>query len=216
MIRLLISSSPSQTAVFGAAFQMKNRSLRFQSGISLLMSLLMLLALAVTTVAGIQVAGLQERSAANARDRTGAFNAAESALRDAENYLSTETNPPIFVDPSATAEFTAGHFALNSMAVTGLTRLPTLALTDGSSEDLWLDPVAITFLKTNGIKYGDLTGKPALTGVPTQPRFIIEQVNATDRARMRTYRLTAVAEGRDSALVVLQSYYTPPQFTVTP
>lgn len=186
-------------------------SASYQRGMSLLFSLLILLVMSVSGVAAIQVAGLQERSAGNYRDRTLAFNAAESALRDAENYLSTEPNLPLFDGA------TAGHYPRNGVATTGLTRLPALAVADGSSVDLWKDPAAVTFMRTNGIPYGTLpTPLPPIPDLPTQPRFVIEMANASDKARMRTYRITSMAEGRDSALVVLQTYYTPPQFTVTP
>lgn len=187
---------------------------RHQLGMSLLMSLLMLLVMSVTVISAMQVAGLQERTAGNFRDRTLAFNAAESALRDAEAYLSTGAVLPLFngSDP--------GHYGLNNVLPTAvessLTRLPALAVEDVSSVDLWRDPNAIAFLRNNGIVYGAKTGVPPLPDVSVQPRFVIEQANPTDTARMRSYRITALAEGRDAALVVLQSYYTPPQFTVTP
>jgi len=186
-------------------------SVRRQHGMSLLFALLILLVMSVSVVAAIQVSGLQERSAGNYRNRTIAFNSAESALRDAEAYLSSDTIILPLFDGS-----TAGHYARNGLPVTGLTRLPTLAVSDGSSVDLWKDPAAIAFMRTSGIAYGSLTSVPGLSDVPSQPRYVIEMVNGSDRARMRTYRITAMAEGRDSALVVLQSYYTPPQFTVTP
>lgn len=182
---------------------------RRESGMSLLFSLLILVVLAVTTVASIQVAGLGERVAGNSRDRITAFNAAESALRDAETYLADATNLPLFNGA------TAGHYARNTFPGLTLTRLPALAQSDGTSADQWADPAAITYLRTNGVVYGSKTAKPALPDVTTQPRFVVEEVNPEDLARFRTYRITALGVGRDSAVVVLQSYYTPPQFTVT-
>ena len=187
------------------------KSIARQRGMSLLFALLLLLVMSVSVVASMQVAGLQERSAGNYRNRTVAFNAAESALRDAESYLSS----PTVILPQFDGS-TAGLYARNSIPVAGLTRLPALAVSDDSSVDLWKDPAAIAFMRTSGIPYGSLTSLPGLPDVPSQPRYVIEMVNGSDRARMRTYRITAMAEGRDSALVVLQSYYTPPQFTVTP
>lgn len=180
-----------------------------ESGMSLLFSLLILVVLAVTTVASIQVAGLEERVSGNSRDRITAFNAAESVLRDAEAYLSDTTNLPLFDGA------TSGHYARNTFPGLVLTRLPALAQSDGTSVDQWADPAAITYLQNNGVAYGSKTGKPALPDVATQPRFIVEEVNPEDLARFRTYRITALGVGRDSAVVVLQSYYTPPQFTVT-
>ncbi len=180
-----------------------------QRGMSLLFSLLILMVLAVTTVASIQVAGLEERIAGNSRDRINAFNAAESGLRDAEAYLSDTTNLPLFNG------VTTGLYARNTFPGLSLTRMPALAQADGTSVDQWSDPAAITFLRNNGIEYGSLTSKPALPDVTTQPRFIIEEVNPEDLARYRTYRITSLGVGRDAAIVVLQSYYTPPQTLVT-
>ncbi len=180
-----------------------------QRGVSLLFSLLILLVLSVAGVASMQTAGLGERQAGNSRDRTTAFNAAESALRDAEAYLAETTNLPLFNGT------TAGHYARNTFPGLTLTRLPALALQDGTSVDQWNDPAAITYIKNNGVVYGSRTSKPALPDVTTQPRFILEEVNPEDLARFRTYRITAIGIGRDAATVVLQSYYTPPQFTVT-
>lgn len=182
---------------------------KHEGGMSLLFSLLVLVVLAVTTVASMQVANIEERVAGNSRDRITAFNAAESVLRDAETYLADTTNLPLFDGA------TAGHYARNTFPGLALTRLPALALSDGTSADQWADPAAITFIRNNGVVYGSKTGKPALPDVTTQPRFIVEEVNPEDLARFRTYRITALGVGRDSAVVVLQSYYTPPQFTVT-
>lgn len=176
---------------------------------SLLFSLLILAVLAISGVAAMQVAGLQERVAGNSRDRTLAFNVAESALRDAETYLASTVNLPLF-DGN-----TAGHFAVNTFPGLTLTRMPALAQSDGSSADQWSDPAAIAFIRNNGIAYGALTGVSALPDISEQPRYVIEEVNANDRARLRSYRITAVGIGKDSALVVVQTYYTPPQFTVT-
>ncbi len=176
---------------------------------SLLFSLLILAVLAVGGISAIQVSGLQERVAGNGRDRTIAFNMAESALRDAEIYLASTVNLPLFDGT------TVGHFAANTFPGLTLSRMPALAQADGSSADQWNDPAAISFVRDNGIVYGALTGAAALPNISVQPRFIIEEVNPNDRARLRSYRITAIGMGRDSSLVVLQSYYTPPQFTVT-
>jgi len=61
------------------------------SGLALFISLVMLLILTILGVSAVQTTSLQERVARNARDTSMAFQAAESALRDAEIYLEALT-----------------------------------------------------------------------------------------------------------------------------
>jgi type IV pilus assembly protein PilX len=182
------------------------RRKRKQRGVSLLLSLLLLAVLSVATVAAMQTAGLQERIAGNTRDRTLAFNAAESALRDAEQYLRTEPILPLF-DGSVN-----GHYRKNEFPGLSLTRVSPGTVADGSAFEVWNDPATIAYVTSRGIAYGAKTGVAELPDLPTQPRYIIEMM-PSDSSRPITYRITAVASGRDASLVVLQSFYTPPQKT---
>jgi Tfp pilus assembly protein PilX len=181
---------------------------QLQRGVSLLMSLLLLVVLSIATVAAIQTGGLQERIAGNTRDRTTTFNAAESALRDAEAYMEKEVNLPVFDG------LTQGHYAMNDFGNSlTLSRLPITTSMDSSNPDVWFDPVVIDLIKTKGIKYGTYTGAADLADLPAQPRYLIEQMQP-ESGKFVSYRVTALATGRDASLVVLQSYYTPPQTTV--
>ncbi len=58
-----------------------------QRGSALIISLLILLLMTIIGVTALQTGALQERMAGNARDRQIAFEAAEAALRDAEELL---------------------------------------------------------------------------------------------------------------------------------
>lgn len=60
-----------------------------QSGVVLFISLVMLLILTVLGLSSVQTTTLQERMARNARDSNLAFQAAESAVRDAETLIET-------------------------------------------------------------------------------------------------------------------------------
>ncbi len=189
-----------------ACRRVASHSLRAHRGVSLLISLLLLSILSIATVAAIQTAGLQERVAGNTRDRILAFNAAESALRDAEDYLRREENLPLF-DGSE-----PGHFKMNMFPGLQLSRVPNGTVPDGSSVEVWKDPATVAYAKTRGILYGAKTSVAALPELSEQPRFVIEMM-PVDSSRPITYRITAVATGRDSSLVVLQNFYTPPQKT---
>jgi type IV pilus assembly protein PilX len=177
-----------------------------QRGVSLLMSLLLLAVLSIATISAMQTAGLQERISGNTRDRTLAFNAAESALRDAEEYLRVESNLPLF-DGSV-----AGHYRKNEFPGLVLTRVSAGTSVDGSATEVWNDPASVAYVKARGISYGSKTGIADLPLVAEQPRYIIEMM-PQDSSRPITYRITAVATGRDASLIVLQNFYTPPQKT---
>ncbi|MCF6251350.1 MAG: PilX N-terminal domain-containing pilus assembly protein [Methylococcaceae bacterium] len=58
-----------------------------QAGVVLVVSLIMLLLLTLIGVSGMQSTGLEEKMAGNKRNRNLAFQAAEAALRHAENYI---------------------------------------------------------------------------------------------------------------------------------
>jgi len=82
---------------------------RKQHGAVLVMALLMLFVLTLIGVSSINTTTLEEKMSGNSRNRSLAFQATESAVRDAENYIeSTISNP--------TAQFTGsnGLYALGA------------------------------------------------------------------------------------------------------
>ncbi len=71
-----------------------------QQGAVLFVSLLLLLVMTLITVAAMQTTTLEESMAANLKDRNLAFQAAESALRDAEQALRGDIKPQVQVNPA--------------------------------------------------------------------------------------------------------------------
>ncbi len=65
---------------------------QFQTGSALIVSLVMLLLMTLVGLAGMQTTIMQERMSANLHDRELALQAAETALRDAENMIMS--SPP--------------------------------------------------------------------------------------------------------------------------
>lgn len=65
-----------------------------QRGAALLIALVLLLVLTILGVTAMQTTTMQERMAGNLRDRAVAFEAAEAALREGEEYLEAFTVPP--------------------------------------------------------------------------------------------------------------------------
>ena len=161
-----------------------------QSGAVLIISLIMLLLLTLLATTGMQSTSLQEKMAGNLRDKSLAFQAAESALNVAE----------ISLDPPAVLLFTdAGTSGFYSTAST----IPTASaiLTDS----FWTsNPVATSSVSALG------------NGVAS-PKYIIQKLSsacfkascplASDLSQ--PYRITVRATGGSTnAVVILQAVYT--------
>jgi type IV pilus assembly protein PilX len=128
-----------------------------QRGAVLLVGLIMLLLLTVIGMASIRGTDLQERMAGNMRDRSLAFEAAETALRSGENTVSGLSGLAL---PDIDVAGGGYYQDLNKATSSTLTR-PTV----------WTKAVWVA------------SGKPLATGtlegVSEQPRFVIEKVLAT-------------------------------------
>lgn len=70
-------------------------------GVALFISLVLLLVLTIIGVSSVQTTTLETRMARNEHDRLIAFQAAESALRDAEAFLNTVVTTAVFTDGGA-------------------------------------------------------------------------------------------------------------------
>lgn len=73
---------------------MKRPGARHQRGVTLVVALMLLIAVTMLALASMRGSGMQERMSANLYDRAIAFQAAESALREAEAVLETGTAGP--------------------------------------------------------------------------------------------------------------------------
>ena len=76
-----------------------------QTGVALIVALIMLLLLTIIGVTGMQTTALEERMAGNMRDKELAFESAEAALRDAENFMET-----VFTLGAFNADGTDGYY----------------------------------------------------------------------------------------------------------
>ena len=151
---------------------------KHQSGVVLVISLIMLLALTLIGVTSSSVTGLEAKMAANSKDVNLAFQSAEATLRSAEDYL--KAKQPNFDR--------AGTNAVQGVG--GLyTVLSTTVNPDGSQ--LPKDPAQlppfysiVDWFGTKVLTYGtDLVaiGKPLpppLVGVAKQPVCIIEELDS--------------------------------------
>lgn len=167
-----------------------------QSGVALFISLVLLLVLTIIGVSSVQTTSLEVRMTRNEHDSVLAFQAAESALRDAESRIESLVS---------IAGFTPG----------GNGGLYTVA--DIGDEENW---------RESGIWEGgnSIVAETEVAGVAEQPRYIIEHAASVLREenayqledpyatatgdRIEVFRVTARASGGTAASqVILQSSY---------
>jgi type IV pilus assembly protein PilX len=151
-----------------------------ETGASLMTALIFLIVMAMLSVTLANVTTLEERMAGNTRDRDVALQAAEAALRDAEQRLSK----PAF----------------------RATGFPAFVATNENSAAFWEDCFRAPALPPCNTTYEPVQKLPTLGpgAVSAQPRFVIER--KPDVGTTEIYRVTARAVGGDEdTIVVLQT-----------
>lgn len=160
-----------------------------QSGVVLVISLIMLLLMTLIGVTAMQVTGLEEKMAGNSKDKNVAFQAAEAALRDAENDIKSTR--------------VSGLTGMTNTCASGLCYMGPA----GQSK-IW-DEAALV---ANAVSYGTYTSATDIAGLSTQPHYLIVG-NKTDLPGAPpgyVYTITAIATGGvSSTQSVLQSHYRP-------
>lgn len=168
-----------------------------QRGITLVISLIILTVVTLLALTLVKTSVFEERMAGNARDRGLAFESAEYALREAQDFLSNAVLPPFTASGGSSGAF---YQNLNTSP-------------SGQTEDEYWKSThpwstnAVVATKTGGI----LSGQP-------QPRYVIEEYPSISCAGYSkkwpppsprsVYRITARAVGRTTeAVVILQSWY---------
>lgn len=128
-----------------------------EQGIALFLALVVLLIITILGVSGLQTTTLEERMAANARDRDLAFQAAEAALIDAERFLNNAV---------------LGVFNnVNGLYAFGAANRP-----------IWIGPgqqVGNGVITYSVNRPGAGAQAAAIPGVAQQPEYFIEQMPAT-------------------------------------
>lgn len=198
---------------------LRSQGRRQQRGAVLIVALMFLVLLTIIGVSGISSTTVEERMAGNVRDREAAFQAAESALRDAEIDLETSIGgtgnrdttvwavgvaaPTVAV--SCGAAFTTG-VCTNGPAVVPAgdyrTQIVTAAGWDWTST-------------TKTVAYATFTGAKTIPNVFRQPRYVIEYLPEKDDASTspttRYFRISARGWGANqNTAVTLQSVYQIP------
>ena len=173
-----------------------------QSGASLIVALLFLVVLTVLGLVAVRSSTLQERIAGNDRDRATAFEAAEAALRDAEEDVRDNiTAANVFTTTCA-----------NGLCLPATTATPR-----------WN---AITWVAANSLEYGVASGAGdyPVADLAQPPRYIVEllpdippisgssnNINALLKSSTTggtAFRITARAWGRrNTTQVMLQTVF---------
>jgi type IV pilus assembly protein PilX len=179
---------------------------RRQHGAILVISLMFLVLLTIIAVSSISSVTLEEKMAGNLREQATAFQAAESALRDAEVDLETGIGGTGNRDPMTiaanfatlcSAAFTNGVCTTGAAAGNYKTQIVTA----------WNDTNWASLTKT--VTYGFYTGAPALSGVVQPPRYVIEYLQDISACPATCYfRISARGWGASqSSSVTLQTIY---------
>jgi len=155
-----------------------------QSGVVLIISLIMLLLLTIIGVTSMQVTGLEEKMAGNFRDQNVAFQAAESTLKEAEIFL---LNNPI---DATIYDGTNGLLNFSDSE-------PANFFTHG-----WTGSDSATTIPGYGNNFS----------LAEDPRYIIKKVSqtpATATEPVKTYfKITARAKGANAdTQIILQEYF---------
>ena len=173
---------------------------RQQYGISLVIVLIFLVILSGLAIVAIQGSGLSSRIAANEADRTLAFQAAEAALRDAENDISNVIADGVTPCSSATPVCRVDPiYRGNGFDTT----CPLGRCTPNTASPVWETAANWDTASVTSVVYGTYTGATALPVVNRQPRYMLEYFKQGDFA---VYRVTAVGFGaNDSTRAYLQT-----------
>jgi len=162
-----------------------------QTGVVLVVSLVMLLLLTLIGLTGMQTTSLEEKMAGNIRNQNLAFQAAESALRAGEAVLTQATLPSF--------NNTNGMYAEGSAAS---------IFDDLTGTSVWAAATTVTYS----------TG--TLANTAEDPEYIIQKMpsvggggsgsslDATSFTTSEYFRVTAMGKGGDTtAVAVVQSIY---------
>ncbi len=176
---------------------------RRQRGVALLTGLIFMVILTLLGITAARMAGLEEKMSGNMRDRSLAMQAAEMALRDAEQDIrgpvaGSTRSPPV----SGISNFVAA--CTDGLCYNG---------PSGFATPIWTT-VSMTATAGPSVEYGANT--PAdpndIVGVSAPPRYLIEGIRKTPPggAEAFYYRVTVRAQGANPNTVVwLQEVFKP-------
>ena len=162
----------------------------YQQGAVLVTGVIFLVVLTILVLSIMRSATLEERMAANARNRQIALQAAEAVMRDAENTLLSKTaaSPvdPLYIE-GFTADCTNGFCERNPQKWKDID---------------WDDDSTETRTFATGLSLDT-------KNVSSQPRYYVEYISKADTPNCPkvVYRITARGVGPDASSVILQTNF---------
>lgn len=168
-----------------------------QRGAALIIGLIMLLILTLLGVTAISNVTLQERMSGSLADRSRAFQAAEIALRQAEDHVNGKISPQ--PDEGESEDDEEGEEGGEDEGQAGLYDLNT-----GNPQP---DPYDLSKWDEGYLASSDING------LSTAARYRIERQIKISDSQPTMYRLTAIGYGnRPGTSVVLQTTFSVPAF----
>lgn len=164
-----------------------------QTGAVLVTGVIFLVVLTMLVLSIMRSATLEERMAANARNRQIALQAAEAVIRDAEENLLQELGAAAPIEPMNDKDFTDA--CTNGFCSTNVDRWESIDWDNAGITRTFKTPAS---------------GDPfSIAGVTSQPRYYVEQIGITKTKEcpLINYRITARGVGPDSSTVVLQTNF---------
>ncbi len=169
-----------------------------QSGTALVTSLVMLLIMTMVGVGSLKSTLIQEKMAGNAWDSGAAFQATEIGLRDAENYIETQTSTSNF---STTATPTVG---LLSATATEFDYLDSAAWNSNSAIQSSGEFTAVKEPPYHVIKHIKDTNGPG----GNNSIMVRGYSDVAPGTNVSIFKITAKGSGRtNAARSILQTYY---------
>jgi len=151
-------------------------SLNTQRGVALIVALMFLIVLTLLGLATMRGTTLEERMAGGARDYNLALQAAEAALRDAENDLKGAGVNPALVRSLAVSSF---PIALIGSGTPSGCAAGGLCIIANETVQLY-NTAVVNWASTTSTSYGTYTGAISPPGVTQPPRYILELMQFAD------------------------------------
>jgi type IV pilus assembly protein PilX len=177
------------------------RNAHRQHGAALLTGLIFMVILTLLGITAARMAGLEERMSGNLRDRSLAMQAAEMALRDAEQDIRGPAAGSTRITPiSGLTNFVAS--CTNGLCYNG---------TGGYSPPVW---TTVSMTAAPSVAYAEMTSNDPneFDALSAPPRYLIEGIRKTPPGGEEDfyYRITVRAQGVNPNTVVwLQEVYKP-------
>lgn len=206
------------------AFSRSTAAPEYQGGFVLVTATMLLIGLTIVVLSIMRTSLVEERMVGNSRDWNNAFQAAEAALRDAEQEVMGVKGRKISGKTGFQTDCSSTGLCLPNTCPSSSDCLPVWIKMSTLSTCWKKGGSACADNTAKSTSYGAETGVAVMPGFGTQPRYIIEAVESTAAPNSQKvtpgggvsttimYRITAVGFGvNTSTRVMIQSTVRPPQ-----